>query len=89
MTYFSVLVATIPSADAAAIGRYFFYYAGHLLKLSVDYEWPALLSYHTEFFNRRRREMSDSDYTGWNRIDQSYREQPPIGRSFIWNEVSK
>ncbi|KZP26181.1 hypothetical protein FIBSPDRAFT_698600, partial [Athelia psychrophila] len=69
MTYFSVLIAAVPAADAAAVGRYFLWYTAHLLKNSVDYEWPAVLSYHTEFFNRRRREMSSSDYTGWNHLD--------------------
>ncbi|KZP09089.1 hypothetical protein FIBSPDRAFT_665012, partial [Athelia psychrophila] len=68
-TYFSVLIAYINIADVRDVARHFQHYGGHLLKLSVDYEWSAVLAYHSDFFNRRRREMSEGVYTGWGRQD--------------------
>ncbi|KAF7981494.1 hypothetical protein HWV62_33037 [Athelia sp. TMB] len=67
--YFSILCQAAPASALADISVDFLWYQAHLLKLSTDYEWPAVLAYHTDFFNTRRREMSDGRYDGWGRVD--------------------
>lgn len=64
-TCFLVLIEYINISDVHNVVRHFQHYRGHLLKLSIDYEWSAVLAYHSNFFNRRRREMSEGMYTGW------------------------
>lgn len=71
-TYFSVLLAAVPItviSELRTLGQSFLWYTTHLLKLSADYEWAAVLAYHTDFFNTRRREMTEGTYAGWGRID--------------------
>ncbi|KZP17999.1 hypothetical protein FIBSPDRAFT_956743 [Athelia psychrophila] len=71
-TYFSILLASAPVAlsQLRSLGRYFLWYQTHLLKISSGYEWSAVLAYHTDFFNTRRREMAEGVYTGWGRVDR-------------------
>ncbi|KZP17752.1 hypothetical protein FIBSPDRAFT_670926, partial [Athelia psychrophila] len=71
-TYFSILLAAVPItviSELRTLGQHFLWYTTHLLKLSADYEWAAVLAYHTDFFNTRRREMTEGIYVGWGRID--------------------
>lgn len=67
--YFSILIAAITLNEVRTISQHFLWYTAHLVRLSVDYEWSAVLSYHTDFFNKRHCEMSGGDYTGWGRLD--------------------
>ncbi|KAG5649360.1 hypothetical protein H0H81_004316 [Sphagnurus paluster] len=62
-TYFAILSAHIPKQRT--IPFVFFQYLAHLQKLVSEYEWAVVLSYHTAFFNRRRAEMIDGDYSRW------------------------
>ncbi|KZP20929.1 hypothetical protein FIBSPDRAFT_664635, partial [Athelia psychrophila] len=68
-TYFQIVLAIVPLADLRAVAQHFTWYSGHLQRLAVEYEWPALLSYHNDFFNARRREMAEGNYTAWSRLD--------------------
>ncbi|KAG6823787.1 hypothetical protein H0H87_000324, partial [Tephrocybe sp. NHM501043] len=43
----------------------FYQYVAHLLELIAEYEWTAVLNYHSVFFNRRRAEMAAGDYSNW------------------------
>jgi hypothetical protein len=62
-TYFAILTAHLPSRTAATV--YFYRYLSHLTTLVTEYEWPAVLEYHTLFFNRRRNDMLTGSYEGW------------------------
>ncbi|KAJ7623665.1 hypothetical protein FB45DRAFT_689011, partial [Roridomyces roridus] len=66
-TFFAILMAHLPTRSAATV--YFYRYANHLATLAADYEWPAVLEYHTLFFNRRRGEMLAGSYDGWGTSD--------------------
>lgn len=62
-TYFAILTAHI--SNQRTIPLVFFQYLTHLGKLASEYEWPAVLEYHMIFFNRRRTEMIDGNYSAW------------------------
>jgi len=51
------------SAATSLIARVSFTYLHNLYKISQDYEWAAVLSYHMEFHWRCRHEMMNSDYS--------------------------
>ncbi|KAJ7641623.1 hypothetical protein FB45DRAFT_1125566 [Roridomyces roridus] len=44
-TFFAILTAHLPTRSAATV--YFYRYANHLATLAAEYEWPAVLEYHT------------------------------------------
>ncbi|KZP23106.1 hypothetical protein FIBSPDRAFT_675325, partial [Athelia psychrophila] len=67
--YFSILCRAVPLSALCDISVNFLWYQAHLLKLSSDYNWSAVMSYHTDFFNTRRREMSDGNYEGWGNVN--------------------
>ena len=86
--YFSILVSFAgcgggDSAATALIARAGFTYLRNLYKMSQDYEWPAVLSYHMEFHWRRRREMTNGDYSQWGRTDPELQADFLIGRARI------
>ncbi|KAF7368055.1 Integrase/recombinase xerD [Mycena sanguinolenta] len=62
-TYFAILTSHLPGRPAATV--YFYCYLTHLATLASEYEWAAVLEYHTLFFNRRRGEMLTGSYEGW------------------------
>ncbi|KZP33181.1 hypothetical protein FIBSPDRAFT_701524, partial [Athelia psychrophila] len=68
-TYFQIVLGIVPLSELRAVSQHFTWYSGHLQRLAVDYEWSALLAYHNDFFNGRRREMAEGDYTAWGRLD--------------------
>ncbi|KAL0567967.1 hypothetical protein V5O48_014024 [Marasmius crinis-equi] len=69
-TYFSIiLVHAEPTARVSNMAVDFFRYNSHLIKISDEYEWAAVVAYHMAFFDKRRREMQLGDYSGWGRID--------------------
>lgn len=47
----------------------FFTYSEHLLRFHADYEWPAILAYHSAYFNKRRRDMSQQNFRSWGSND--------------------
>ncbi|KAJ7860547.1 hypothetical protein B0H13DRAFT_1639475 [Mycena leptocephala] len=61
--YFAILAAHFPARSAATV--YFYRYLTHLTTLATEYEWAAVLEYHTLFFNRRRGDMLAGSYDGW------------------------
>ena len=72
--YFSILVSFTgcdggDAATTALIARAGFTYLHTLYKMSQDYEWPAVLSYHMEFHWHHRCEMTNSDYSQWGCTD--------------------
>jgi hypothetical protein len=86
--YFSILAsfAGCGGGDAAAtalIARAGFTYLRNLYKMSQDYEWPAVLSYHMEFHWRRRHEMTNGDYSQWGRTDPELQADYLVGRARI------
>ncbi|KAJ7731272.1 hypothetical protein B0H16DRAFT_1243030, partial [Mycena metata] len=67
LNYFAILTAHIPGRAAAPV--YFYRYLTHLTTLAAEYEWAAVLEYHTLFFNRRRGDMLTGSYDGWGLSD--------------------
>lgn len=66
--YFAILLAH--NLDVHALPVYLFSYLTHLQMLAADYDWEAVLEYHTLFFNRRAREMEENgDYSAWGNPD--------------------
>ncbi|KAJ6455007.1 hypothetical protein C8R45DRAFT_753609, partial [Mycena sanguinolenta] len=61
--YFAILTAHIPKGSPAPV--YFYRYLTALATLAAEYEWAAVLEYHTLFFNRRRGDMLAGSYDGW------------------------
>ncbi|KAG7439487.1 uncharacterized protein BT62DRAFT_832455, partial [Guyanagaster necrorhizus] len=45
-------------------------YANHLILLSLQYEWNAILSYCIEYHQHQHHEMENSDFTGWELASQ-------------------
>jgi hypothetical protein len=48
---------------------YFWRYISHIETLVLEYEWPAVLEYHTLFFNQRQEEMQAGVYAHWGSPD--------------------
>ncbi|KAH8105820.1 hypothetical protein BXZ70DRAFT_395387 [Cristinia sonorae] len=68
--YFSILsVHALSAGQPIFLPTYFFQYINHLVKISSQYQWDAVLLYHFAFFARRCSEMLGGDYKGWARID--------------------
>ncbi|KAJ7723587.1 hypothetical protein B0H16DRAFT_1220086, partial [Mycena metata] len=65
--YFAILTAHIPGQAAAPV--YFYWYLTHLTTLAAEYEWAAVLEYHTLFFNRRCGDMLTGSYDNWGLSD--------------------
>ncbi|KAJ7151878.1 hypothetical protein C8R43DRAFT_886460 [Mycena crocata] len=61
--YFAILTAHLPHRCAAPV--YFYRYLTYITTLATEYEWAAVLEYHTLFFNRRRGDMQAGQYDGW------------------------
>ena len=71
--YFSILASFTGCGGAAAttalIACAGFTHLCNIYKLSQDYEWPAVLSYHMEFHWHRQCEMTNGDYSQWGHTD--------------------
>ncbi|KAJ7452176.1 hypothetical protein B0H11DRAFT_1927593 [Mycena galericulata] len=68
--YFAILLAHHPNAHGLPV--HLLSYLTLLHSLAADYDWDAVLGYHTLFFNRRVREMeADGDYSAWSGPDVS------------------
>ncbi|KAJ6617981.1 hypothetical protein B0H10DRAFT_1670848, partial [Mycena sp. CBHHK59/15] len=65
-TYFGIL--TVHAANRA-LAAYFHRHTAHIVTLASEYEWAAVLEYHTLFFNRRRGDMLEGSYTAWGEPD--------------------
>ncbi|KAJ7106932.1 hypothetical protein C8R44DRAFT_578568, partial [Mycena epipterygia] len=65
--YFAILTAHLPTRSASSV--YFYRYLTHIATLVTEYEWAAVLEYHTLFFNRRRSDMLLGLYDGWGASD--------------------
>ncbi|KAJ3793701.1 hypothetical protein GGU11DRAFT_691260 [Lentinula aff. detonsa] len=73
-TYFSILLTHAEAAGKVSlIASHFFKYNAHLIKITSEYEWSAVVGYHMAFFNKRRREMQNGDYFGWGKVDMELR----------------
>ncbi|KAJ3791941.1 hypothetical protein GGU11DRAFT_694085, partial [Lentinula aff. detonsa] len=73
-TYFSVLLThTEAAGKVSLIASDFFKYNAHLIKITSEYKWSAVVGYHMAFFNKRRREMQNGDYSGWGKVDMELR----------------
>ncbi|KAF7312591.1 Integrase/recombinase xerD [Mycena indigotica] len=62
-TFFAILTAHLPARVGAT--AYFYRYLTHISTLATEYEWAAVLEYHTLYFNRRRNKMLEGSYEGW------------------------
>ncbi|KAJ3759705.1 hypothetical protein FB446DRAFT_626399, partial [Lentinula raphanica] len=72
--YFSILVCHAEAAGKVSrISTDFLKYNAHLIRISSEYEWTAVVAYHMAFFNKRRREMQEGDYSGWGKVDMDLR----------------
>lgn len=69
LNYFQIILVIIPISDLCAVTQHFMWSSGHMQWLVVNYDWPALLAYHNDFFNMRRREMAEGNYDSWGRLD--------------------
>ncbi|KAJ3991045.1 hypothetical protein F5050DRAFT_1534658, partial [Lentinula boryana] len=73
-TYFSILMTHAEAAGrVSTIGTDFFKYNAHLIKVTSEYDWSAVVGYHMAFFNKRRCEMQSGDYSGWGKVDMELR----------------
>ncbi|KAJ3767103.1 hypothetical protein FB446DRAFT_696740 [Lentinula raphanica] len=73
-TYFSILLCHAEaSGKVSRISMDFFKYNAHLIRIASEYEWSAVIAYHMAFFNKRRREMQEGDYSGWGKVDMELR----------------
>ncbi|KAJ7779568.1 hypothetical protein B0H14DRAFT_2961949, partial [Mycena olivaceomarginata] len=66
--YFAILGAHL-AAKSVAPTVYFWRYISHIETLALEYEWPAVLEYHTLFFNQRQEEMQAGVYAHWGSPD--------------------
>ena len=74
--YFSILsVHALSAGHSIFLPTYFFQYVNHLVKISSQYQWDAVLLYHFAFFARRCSDMLNGDYKGWARIDVDLMEE--------------
>ena len=67
-SYFQILAFHVNSAAATDT---FWTYTEQLLELVAEYEWPAVLTYHSVFFNRQRAEMAAGNYSQWGHRDSN------------------
>lgn len=75
-TYFSILsIHGLANGQPITLPSNFFRYSSHLVKISNQYEWSAVLLYHFAFFARRCNEMLTGDYSGWSKIDVDLMEE--------------
>jgi hypothetical protein len=75
-TYFSILcVHGLANGQPVTLPYHFFKYSSHLVKISHQYEWHAVLVYHFAFFARRCMEMLHGNYSGWEKIDVDLMEE--------------
>lgn len=74
--YFSILcVHGLSNGQPATLPSHFFRYSSHLVKITAQYEWQAVLLYHFAFFARRCSEMLQGSYAGWDKIDVDLMEE--------------
>ncbi|KAI0081796.1 hypothetical protein K474DRAFT_1144372 [Panus rudis PR-1116 ss-1] len=74
--YFSILsIHALANGQPITVPHYFFRYSSHLVKISAQYEWSAVLLYHFAFFARRCSEMLNGDYSGWAKNDVDLMEE--------------
>ena len=74
--YFSILcVHGLSNGQPATLPSHFFRYSSHLVKITAQYEWQAVLLYHFAFFARRCNEMLQGNYAGWDKIDVDLMEE--------------
>ncbi|KAG5347504.1 hypothetical protein C0989_011809 [Termitomyces sp. Mn162] len=85
-TYFSILSFHTSSIDTTGA---FFDYTSHLLKLVAEYEWTAVYSYHSVFFNRRRADMAAGDYAKWSICDNGLMAEHVYGHRRIPQQKPK
>ncbi|KAG7443258.1 uncharacterized protein BT62DRAFT_845874, partial [Guyanagaster necrorhizus] len=68
--YFSILIIHAqPSGKSALLGIQLFHYTAHLLRITSEYKWHAVVLYHMAFFTKYQEEMMDRDYARWSKID--------------------
>ncbi|KAJ7761687.1 hypothetical protein B0H16DRAFT_1205780, partial [Mycena metata] len=66
--YFAILMAHHPEAHGLPV--FLMSYLTQLQLLAADYDWHAVLQYHTLFFNRRIREMeANGSFSAWSAPD--------------------
>lgn len=74
--YFSILsVHALKAGKSIYLPTYFFSYISHLVRISSQYKWDAVLLYHFAFFARRCSEMLNGNYKGWAGIDVDLMEE--------------
>jgi hypothetical protein len=92
LTYFSILTAYAASlGDMLAtltIANGCNAYTGHLLALSRQFQWSAVLQYHKSYFLSCRREMARGDYSGWSRPDILLMTEHVYGHPRVQNHPS-
>lgn len=68
--YFRVLIVhSAATGKTVEVALAMVSYLSSLVKLSYEFEWPAVLAYHMAFFSRRRWEMQTGVYSGWQKVD--------------------
>lgn len=75
-TYFSILsIHALSEGQPVTVPYHFFRYSSHLVKITSQYEWSAVLLYHFAFFARRCNEMLSGDYSGWAKVEVDLMEE--------------
>ena len=86
--YFSILASFVgcgggDAATTALIAHTGFTYLHNLYKMSQDYEWLAVLSYHMEFHWHHQCEMTNGNYSQWGCTDPELQANYLVGRAHI------
>ncbi|KZS91108.1 hypothetical protein SISNIDRAFT_487797 [Sistotremastrum niveocremeum HHB9708] len=77
LIYFQILAAHAFASgydepeSSHLISRYTSTYFIHLTWLIGEYEWPAVLRYHMDFYAKRRHEMASGIYSNWETVDEN------------------
>ena len=84
--YVSILASFVgcgggDSAATALIAHASFMCLRNLYKMSQDYEWAAILSYHMEFHWCRHQEMTNGNYSIWGHTNPELQANFLVGRT--------
>lgn len=72
LVYFAIYLYSVPTIVVGRIvAGQFSEYLGHLLRFDALYKWPAVLSYHVDFFRFMLRTQQENGIGRWDLIDQA------------------
>ncbi|KAI0364731.1 hypothetical protein BV20DRAFT_955666 [Pilatotrama ljubarskyi] len=83
-TYFQILTTFAASSGSTAavyqVASGSYAYLSQLVQFDEEYQWSAVLAYHMDFHHKRRKFMTNGDYSGWNTIDRDLQAKHLFGK---------